>query len=278
MARLRQAKTTLHCLPPELVALIVVEVTRAPSSPSGAESLLGMLIGTLPGLFTPDPTPTQAPAPALAPPTPAASGNSSDPDDVDLAEEVAAMAFAASPSAPSAPLDKSGDLGPEEDDDDEEEGSGAESYNEGNDSAGSSDEGDIVTFPDGLPSNTVMPLLFVSRPFLYATRQHLYRRCVRSLCGSTANVPRISIKSVYHASLLLQSLEATQAAADPDNTLASLVRCLHFHFANGCGGPLSMERGGARLMFKLVQLCDLEDLALSSEFVKSATCVPAPDH
>lgn len=125
----------------------------------------------------------------------------------------------------------------------------------------SEDEAERLIYPDGLPAEPLLPLLFVSRSFLHAARGRLYRN--------------ICITSPYSGSLLVRSLEASKHAAhDPadgedvppgaaHNRLSSLVRSLHI---NGTG---SVGRDG-HVYLRLLKLCPhLECLNIQPSFLAS---------
>lgn len=160
-------------------------------------------------------------------------------------------------------------MGDDEDDEDDED------YTEGDDdlddddsvfdSDAESDDDSDQLFPDGLPQDPLLPLLFASRPFLHAARQKLYRI--------------ISLTDPYHASLLLAALAAPTHAArnaaedeeDPDgprNTLGRMVRTLTFD-----GKPdMTLQRGGAQVYLDVLKTCVLlEDLSIRPTFLKSVT-------
>ncbi|GAA5910829.1 hypothetical protein JCM5296_003381 [Sporobolomyces johnsonii] len=73
-----------------------------------------------------------------------------------------------------------------------------------NDSSAAAGEGDERIYPDKRPTDPLLPLLFISRPFLYAARKLLYRR--------------VHVSGPYQAHLLPRSLA--------DDQLASCVRTL----------------------------------------------------
>ncbi|GAA5904713.1 hypothetical protein JCM6882_008354 [Rhodosporidiobolus microsporus] len=141
-------------------------------------------------------------------------------------------------------------------------------------------------FPDGLPSDPLLPLLFINRSFLHAARKILYRR--------------VHVAGPFVGSLLLRSLQAEQSAGflpgdeveveleedaktkakgkakedDPPrtlvkrNVLADVVRLLSFNGEGDC----SLGRGGGQNYIDCIKLCkNLDTLVLRPMFLKSAT-------
>ncbi|KAI5476909.1 hypothetical protein MNV49_007081 [Pseudohyphozyma bogoriensis] len=154
--------------------------------------------------------------------------------------------------------------------DDEDEDDVLES-DETDDDDDDSDSDEDVTYVDGLPRDVLLPLLFVSRPFLHACRRKIYRN--------------IYLYSAWQASLLLRSLTATTHAArdaieasevganSPTNNLPSLVRHLTFENpSDSTSRDISNARGGASIFIDLIKTCDkLEALVVRPGFLKSAT-------
>ncbi|GAA5918697.1 hypothetical protein JCM1841_006245 [Sporobolomyces salmonicolor] len=130
-------------------------------------------------------------------------------------------------------------------------------------------------YPDGLPSNPLLPLLFVSRPFFHAARKVLY--------------DHVSVSTAHDAWLLLESFSAGEHAArtaDEDappaiehkegdghrvqkNVLASFVRQLSLGLIEYITAP----RGVAQIYIKLIEKTsrNLEKLAIQTMFPKSVT-------
>ena len=230
------------------------------------------------------PTP-DVPAPVAAPPTPAAAPRSENVDDempglenIDSDSEVPELLV-------SIGVDEGGE---EEEDEDEED----EDYDdEGNDEDYdeddySSDDDSPLIFPDGLPVDPLLPLLFTTRSFLHAARQKLYRKYVDLpfLCRPSADIGRflrVHVASAFQASLLLHSLSApshaariaaedieAEASGKSKNSLPLMVRTLTFD--QPC--EMSQGRGGAAIICDLIKLCTLvEELCVRPAFLKSST-------
>ncbi|ORY91720.1 hypothetical protein BCR35DRAFT_74868 [Leucosporidium creatinivorum] len=161
-----------------------------------------------------------------------------------------------------------GDAEDEDDDDyetEEDDEDDYDTYDDEDDYDEDEDSDDEAIYPDGLPLDPLLPLLYLSRPFLHTARKKLYRR--------------INLVSVWQASLLLRSLKAPQHAArnavedseDPDgdkNHLAHLVRSLNLD----ARGDMSLGRGGAEVYFELMNMCkNLEEIRILPSLLKSAT-------
>lgn len=120
-------------------------------------------------------------------------------------------------------------------------------------------------YPDGLPDDPLLPLLFVSRPFLNAARMRLWRN--------------VSISSAHHASLVRRSLESPKHAAwepsDNDsmpscrgkNHLGEYVRTVRFSAL----GDVSLGRGGGQIYLDILKRCTrIEQLYMKPTFLRSA--------
>ncbi|GAA5975250.1 hypothetical protein JCM5350_000205 [Sporobolomyces pararoseus] len=165
--------------------------------------------------------------------------------------------------------DEDDDEDEDEDDDDEDE--------DDSDSDVSSIATEDCLYEDGLPKDPMLPLMFVSRPFLHAARKNLYKK--------------IPISSAFQARLLLDSLNEVEHAAraadeelveeeDPfdegekeqkargKNALAMMIRELSID----PHGVVSLGRGGGRAYIELLEKCrKLEKLVIKPMFMKSAT-------
>ncbi|GAA5869851.1 hypothetical protein JCM1840_007654 [Sporobolomyces johnsonii] len=115
-----------------------------------------------------------------------------------------------------------------------------------NDSSAAAGEGDERIYPDKRPTDPLLPLLFISRPFLYAARKLLYRR--------------VHVSGPYQAHLLLRSLA--------DDQLASCVRTLSLDLKE----DVSLGRGGGQLYIDLIEKTgpNLESLTIRPGFLQSA--------
>ncbi|KAL8277057.1 hypothetical protein RQP46_010591 [Phenoliferia psychrophenolica] len=224
---------------------------------------------------TPAPAPAHAPWPRqAAPPAAVASPESEDdmPPLEDIDDEPASSPVAATESEDGMPeleaIDQSGDEGQDEweddDEDEDEDEDDEDAYSEELDS----DEDELGTFPDGLPEEPLLPLLAVSRPFLHASREKLYRT--------------VAIESIWQASLLLRSLAAPSHAArdaleiseqGPANALAFLVRTLTVVTGpDQTSTDISQHRGGAGVLIELMERCkSLETLIMRPTFLRSST-------
>ncbi|KAK4055747.1 hypothetical protein OIV83_000294 [Microbotryomycetes sp. JL201] len=123
------------------------------------------------------------------------------------------------------------------------------------------------TFPDGLPSDPILPLASVNRAFLAASRHKLYKS--------------VNLLSVWQASLFLESVTASEHAAfsveddcflpeDCTNILQQLVKTLRIDLAPG--KDLSLRRGGGQTVLDILKACpNLESLTLNVSFLGSAT-------
>ncbi|GAA5971855.1 hypothetical protein JCM11641_001540 [Rhodosporidiobolus odoratus] len=125
-------------------------------------------------------------------------------------------------------------------------------------------------YPDGLPTDPLLPLLYINRAFLHASRKILYRR--------------IHCMSPFQASLLLRALEAEESAgylpgdegeagegeeARRKNMLGEAVRTLSID----AEGDASLGRGGAQIYIDLIKASSkhLESLTVRPMLLKSAT-------
>ena len=151
-----------------------------------------------------------------------------------------------------------------EDEDDEDDDDQSTENGEDTSEADPSDS----TYVDGLPSDPILPLAFISRSFLSATRTILYARAV-------------SITDVYQASLFLRTLTspvvsvngdaASEPEADDDeahqrSSLAHCVRSVVFDIRK----PMSLGRGGGQVILDIIKLCPrIDTLALSMDWTRS---------
>jgi hypothetical protein len=159
----------------------------------------------------------------------------------------------------------------DENDDDSDDGGDYdeeddEYYSEDHEGTYDSDDSDDMTFPDGLPTDPYLPLLFISRPFLHATRERLYKDVV--------------LDGPWHASLFLDAISAEEHAAhlpeenadsELSNMLSQYVRTLHFTV---CPRRTRMThaRGGASVFIDIISLCDrVEDLSIAAPFLHTST-------
>ncbi|GAA5914944.1 hypothetical protein JCM5296_006498 [Sporobolomyces johnsonii] len=170
--------------------------------------------------------------------------------------------------------DENSDEWEDDDEDDADEDTDINEDEDEDDYEDEDDSDDECIYPDGLPTDPLLPLLFVSRPFLHAARQLLYRH--------------LHVSGAYQASLLLRSLSAEKHAArtaDEDaflteqkegegqggakNALAGLVRTLSLEVNVG----VSLGRGGGQLYIGLIRKTgpNLEVLKIGPMFLESAT-------
>jgi len=182
-----------------------------------------------------------------------------------------------------------GDDDEDEDDDDDEDDEDEDWSDEDEDiyddeddedlAASDSDGDDERIYPDGAPTEPLLPLLFVNRTFLHAARRQLYR---------TLKVQTPYVASLMHRALAAEApagwSAADQAAYDANatdvdgepvrkNYLGDAVRTLSV--LTGLEGAVSLGRGGAEHYIGLVALSrNVETLILQTRFYKSATCVP----
>ncbi|GAA6046354.1 hypothetical protein JCM3770_004879 [Rhodotorula araucariae] len=132
----------------------------------------------------------------------------------------------------------------EEDEDDWE---GAEDEDGDEEAVEDSDADDERIYSDGLPKDPLLPLLFINRPFLHATRRKLYRSIV--------------IDTPYVASLVHRALAAP--------TPAGWVKGEE---GGASGGYASLGRGGGEHYIALMRLCRyVETLIVRPMFFKTAT-------
>lgn len=142
----------------------------------------------------------------------------------------------------------------------------------------SSGEDEDRIFCDGLPTDPVVPLALVNRPFLHAARKVLYRH--------------VAVPSAYVGVLVRETLSRRDPAGFVEgdkvllptkvyddgktklerNVLCDMVRSLTFTVDAEC----SLGRGGGRVFIDLIRMCaeNLELLTLRPMFMASATCVP----
>ncbi|KAG0661516.1 hypothetical protein C6P46_003928 [Rhodotorula mucilaginosa] len=186
-----------------------------------------------------------------------------------------------------------GDGGPEdsgnddddddEDDDDEDEDEWESDEDDDDEEEDDEDEDDFVLndddedriFVDGLPSDPVVPLALINRPFLHAARKVLYRH--------------VAVPSPYVAVLIHETLSRPDPAGFVDgdkvllptkeydggkiklvrNVLCDMVHSLTFTLETDC----SLGRGGGRVYIDLIRMCatNLESLTLRPMFLASAT-------
>ncbi|GAA5851816.1 hypothetical protein JCM9279_001895, partial [Rhodotorula babjevae] len=176
--------------------------------------------------------------------------------------------------------DMESDEDDEDDDDYDEDWSDEEDDvygDEDHDPAASDSDGDDDRiYPDGKPAEPLLPLLFVNRTFLHATRRQLYR---------TLKVQTPYVASLMHRALAAETPagwsaadEAAYAANATDvdgevvrkNYLGDAVRTLSILTA--IEGAVSLGRGGAEHYIGLVALSrNVETLILQTRFFKSAT-------
>ena len=178
------------------------------------------------------------------------------------------------------------DSGDDDDDDDEDEDEDDEEEWESDEDDDDDDEEDDDDdyfvldddedriFVDGLPSDPVVPLALVNRPFLHAARKVLYRH--------------VTVTSPYVAVLIRETLSRADPAGFVDgdkvllpikeyyegmtkmvrNVLCDMVHGLTFTLENDC----SLGRG-RRVYIDLIRMCaaNLESLTLRPMFLASAT-------
>ncbi|GAA5892644.1 uncharacterized protein JCM6883_007424 [Sporobolomyces salmoneus] len=155
-----------------------------------------------------------------------------------------------------------------------------EESSEGNEYDVSSIASEDCTFADGLPLDPLLPLMYISRPFLHAARKTLYKR----LHIQTAFQARLlldSLTSVEHAArtedeeLVTESSDEGEEAGEPDrvrkggkNALAKMIKTLRLEAQN----VARMGRGGGRVYIELLERCrKLEHLTIKPVFTRSAT-------
>ncbi|GAA6004873.1 hypothetical protein JCM11491_002263 [Sporobolomyces phaffii] len=174
-----------------------------------------------------------------------------------------------------------------DDDDDEYSDDGGREWDERSldsfdDSDKSSIASDECTFQDGVPHDPLLPLLFVSRPFLHAARKALYRK-VHLTSAYQARLLLDSIKQEKHAARTLDeevvkpqvdySARSTKGkgkakAGGEKNALGTMIKSLNLELSSIVG----MGRGGGRTYIELIEACErLESLVVKPMFVKSAT-------
>ncbi|GAA5967774.1 hypothetical protein JCM3765_001436 [Sporobolomyces pararoseus] len=159
----------------------------------------------------------------------------------------------------------------EENDDDEDDDSHADD----------SDVASIATedclYEDGLPKDPLLPLMFVSRPFLHAARKTLYKK-VRVNSALQGRLLMDSLKEVEHAAraadeeLVMEEDSSDEGEkekkAGAKNALAMMIRDLHIIPYT----VVSLGRAGGRAYIELLEKCrKLEKLVLKPMFMKSAT-------
>ncbi|GAA5928157.1 uncharacterized protein JCM15063_003801 [Sporobolomyces koalae] len=160
-----------------------------------------------------------------------------------------------------------------DDDDDyhpDTDGSGNANESDSDESLASVD----CTYQDGLPSDPLLPLLYISRPFLHAARKSLYRR-VHISTPFQGRLLLDSIKEPKHAARIQdedravrQHLEDETDAATSTNGLSSLIKQLLIQAGAGHG----MGASGAKLYINLIEKCqNLEKLVLKPKLPESAT-------
>ncbi|KAK4056540.1 hypothetical protein OIO90_002387 [Microbotryomycetes sp. JL221] len=116
------------------------------------------------------------------------------------------------------------------------------------------------TYPDVMPGNLMLPLAFISRTFLAATRTQLYKAVI--------------LDTPWQAHLLLQSLTAKTHAAHrneqgPANILPYLIKNLFLTV----DGEISLGRGGGQTYLDVLSACpNIESLKMDRlRFQRSAT-------
>ncbi|BGP15043.1 hypothetical protein JCM10213_002812 [Rhodosporidiobolus nylandii] len=158
----------------------------------------------------------------------------------------------------------------EDEDEGEDEDEDEDEYDDDDEYDSDDSEAPQRIYPDGLPTDPLLPLLFINRSFLHAARKLLYRR--------------VHVAGPYVASLLLSALQAKESAGylpgdegekeegeegeRSRNTLRDCVRTISFDHE----GDASLGRGGARVYIDIIAACDrLENLVLRPMLLKSAT-------
>lgn len=161
------------------------------------------------------------------------------------------------------------------DGDDEDEDEDEDDWEDEDEDADDEDESDDEaekTYPDGLPLDPLLPLLFINRPFLHASRKTLYRK-VHLISAYQASRFRESLSSETPAAYV-EGEELVGIAGDGQpvkkNHLADFVK----HLWIEPEGLLSLGRGGGQIYIDIIRMCQyLETLVLRPQFLKSATCV-----
>jgi len=163
---------------------------------------------------------------------------------------------------------------------DEDEEESEEDLSHAEDSDTSSIASEDCTYEDGLPADPLLPLLYVSRPFLHAARKELYRK-VHLGTAFQARLMLDSMKEIEHAARTsdekLVTFEEDESAEKDGkeykggkNALGMMVRDLNLD----AQGPIGMGRGGGRVYIELIEKCRrVEKLVIKPMFVKSATYV-----
>lgn len=229
----------------------------------------------MPPLEAIDEVPSSRPAAASsAAPVPAATAAADSDDDMPPLEPIDRPTAASGTPAASAVTVQSdeesdGDGDDEEDDVDEDD---EDWEDEDEDDEVDSDEDEGKIYPDGLPLDPLLPLLFINRPFLHASRKTLYRK-VHLLSAYQASRFRESLSSETPAAYTKgEELVGATSEGDPvkKNYLADLVK----HLWIEPEGSLSLGRGGGQVYIDIMRLCQyLETLVIRPQFLKSATCV-----
>lgn len=150
--------------------------TASSSTPSAQPSASTSSANFFAGLLSAS---TASTAPTSVPvPTPATI---IDDDEMPVLEDIEDDSPAPAPAATSATVAMEEDGDDEEDEEDDEDGEDEdEDYDEDYDEDDySSDDDSFLTYPDGLPVDPLLPLLFATRSFLHAARQRLYRKYVQ---------------------------------------------------------------------------------------------------
>lgn len=120
------------------------------------------------------------------------------------------------------------------------------------------------SYPDGLPSDPILPLMLVSRAFLYAARRILYAKGV-------------NINGPWPLHLFVRTLTSPQVRAfDQDDSFASrttintIVKSLNLHVACS-GGGASVGRGSLGLIAEAIKLCPrVKTVNIRSDPLRSA--------
>ncbi|BGP23845.1 hypothetical protein Rt10032_c05g2438 [Rhodotorula toruloides] len=206
-------------------------------------------------------------APARPTMTSAADGSDDDMSPLEPIDRPSATSGAPAAAAATAQSDEDSDGdGDDGDDDDDDE----DWDDDDEDEEAESDEDEERTYPDGLPLDPLLPLLFINRPFLHASRKILYRK-VHLLSAYQASRFRESLSSETPAAYAAGE-ELVGAGSDSGivkkNYLADLVK----HLWIEPEGLLSLGRGGGQVYIDIIRMCQyIETLVIRPQFLKSAT-------